>query len=204
MASFPADELRLLRHGDPDAATRALRALFWTLVYHLEPALWDQLAQIEPIHPGIIAALPGSMRTSLDVGAGSGRLTGHLAVRSQRVVAVEPSIGLADLLRGRLPGVDVVSGWAEALPITSGWSEVTAACGALGPDPAILQELHRVTAPGGVILLISPEEPERFESLGWDRHVLEPIPSLTHETWIDEFFGPPDPPHEFVVRRLSI
>jgi SAM-dependent methyltransferase len=203
MATLPAGELALARAGDTKAEDRVIRALFWTLVYHLEPGLWDQLAQIEPIHPGILAALPHSIHTSLDVGAGSGRLTQHLATRSETVIAIEPSIGLAKLLRNRLHGLETVAAWADALPIKDGWSQMTAACGAFGPDPLVLQELRRVTAVGGIIALISPEQPEWFEANGWQRHVLGPIPAPKHDPWIDEFFGPPDPPHELIMTHVT-
>jgi SAM-dependent methyltransferase len=202
MATVPAGELALVRAGDIEADARVIRGLFWTFVYHLEPELWDRLAQSEPIHPGILAALPHSIQTSLDVGAGSGRLTQHLATRSERVIAIEPSIGLANLLRNRLHGLETVAAWGEALPIKDGWSNMTAACGAFGPDPLILQELRRVTAVGGIIALISPEQPEWFEANGWQRHVLGRIQAPKHDPWIDEFFGPPDPPHELIMTRV--
>ena len=203
LASLPAGEIHLARAGDSEAADRVVRALFWTLVYHLEPDLWDQLAQIEPIHPGIIASLPHSIQTSLDVGAGSGRLTQHLASRSERVIAIEPSIGLANLLRRKLHGVETVIAWAEALPIRDGWSQMTAACGAFGPDPLILRELNRVTAIGGTIALVNPEQPEWFEANGWQRQVHDSISPLEHDPQIDEFFGRPDPPRELVTIRVS-
>ena len=85
-------ELARVPRGEPDE--RVLRALFWTLVYHLEPERWDELARSEPIAPELIAALPHGVDLAVDVGAGSGRLTQHLVARSRRVVAVEPSAGL--------------------------------------------------------------------------------------------------------------
>jgi 23S rRNA (adenine-N6)-dimethyltransferase len=44
----------------------------------------------------------------LDIGAGSGRLTGELAVTARRVVAIELDQRLTARLRGRWPNVDVV------------------------------------------------------------------------------------------------
>jgi 23S rRNA (adenine-N6)-dimethyltransferase len=46
----------------------------------------------------------------VDLGAGSGRLTGELAARARRVVAVELDPRLAGKLRGRWANVDVVQG----------------------------------------------------------------------------------------------
>jgi SAM-dependent methyltransferase len=203
MARVPAPERDLLENGDSAAGERVLRAFFWTFVYHLESKRWDELAAVEPIHPALLAALPDSTDCAVDVGAGSGRLTAHLVGRHRNVVAVEPSLGLRTLLHRRLPKASVVAGWAEALPIQDGSSQLTAACGSLGPDPAVLRELHRVTAIGGVIALISPESPEWFEANGWRRLSLTPPPALDHEGWIDDFFGPPDPPHELVMTRVT-
>lgn len=193
-------ELARIPAGQPDE--RVLRALFWTFVYHLEPEKWDELARVEPIHPDLIAELPRS-RTALDIGAGSGRLTGHLVGRCSEVVAVEPAEGLRAMLTARLPTVRAVDGWADALPIADGWSELTAACGSIGPDAHVVHELRRVTAVGGAIALIGPEHPEVFAAAGWQRIVAPPAPPLAHDPWIEEFFGPLDPPHEMVLIRVG-
>src|SRR5439155_810546 len=80
---------------------------------------------------------------------------------------------------------------------------VTAASGAFGPDPPVLAELRRVTAPGGMIALISPESPEWFEAEGWRRITAPPLQAPHHPAWLDEFFGPLDPPHELVTMRVD-
>ena len=178
-----------------------VRAEFWTLVYHLEAERWDQLSQVEPVSPELIGLLPRVER-AVDVGAGSGRLTQHLAQRSEQVVAIEPALGLIDLLRRRLPRVHAISAWVEALPLQDGWSQLTAACGAFGPDPAVLAELERVTGAGGVIALINPEAPDWFEANGWERHDVEPAAVPPHDPALDEFFGPPDPPSVLVMKRV--
>jgi len=181
---------------------RVVRGLFWTLVYHLEPAKWDELSRHEPIAPGLIDALPDHVDVALDVGAGSGRLTQYLLARSGRVVAVEPSHGLGLTLARRLPDVGVVAGWAESFPLRDGCAQLTAASGAFGPDPLVLAELRRVTAPGGWIALISPEDPDWFETQGWRRVSVPPGALPDHPAWLDEFFGPLDPPHELLITQV--
>jgi SAM-dependent methyltransferase len=198
-AAVREHELARIPRGEPD--DNILRALFWTLVYHLEPQKWDELARFEPIHPDLIAALPSGVDTALDVGAGSGRLTQHLVPRCRQVIAIEPSEALLAILTTRMHSVRGVEAWAEALPIDDGWSQLTTACGAFGPDPQIMAELHRVTAPGGVIALISSEQPEWFEANGWRRVSAPPVQAPDHPSWIEEFFGPLDPPHEMVMLR---
>jgi SAM-dependent methyltransferase len=203
MKFVPKDERQLLQARDPQAIERIRRAFFWTFVYHLEPERWDALAQIEPIHPLVIAALPTDAWRALDIGAGTGRLTQHLVGRCQHVVAVEPASGLRARLKRRLPMVTTIAGWAEALPLADRCSDLTAACGALGPEPDVITELERVTAIGGMIALISPERPDWFEAHGWSRLTAAPCAPLKHEPWIDDFFGAPDPPRELLTKRVA-
>lgn len=193
-------ELAHIPPGEPE--DRVVRAFFWTFVYHLEPERWDELAKYEPIHPLVIGALPSGVDTGVDVGAGSGRLTAHLVNRCRHVIGVEPAQGLRTMLEQRLPQVRALHGWAEALPVDDGSCDLTSACGALGPDPAVLRELRRVTARGGLIALISPEQPEWFEAHGWARLTAPPMPVPPHPRWIDDFFGPLDPPRELLTMRL--
>jgi hypothetical protein len=98
---------------------------------------------------------------------------------------------------------EAVAGWADALPLEDRCSDLTAGCGVLGPDPDAIRELERVTAIGGLIALISPECPEWFEAHGWIRRTVASTAPPDHEPWIDEFFGPPDPPHELVMKRVT-
>jgi SAM-dependent methyltransferase len=203
LARVPDAERDLLAAGDREVRDRVLRAFFWTLVYHLEPEMWDQLARAEPIHPDLLTALPATPGRVLEIGAGSGRLTAHLARRCTSLVAIEPSAGLRRLLRQRLDAIHVAAAWAEALPIQDAWSQLTVTCGLLGPDLKALHELERVTVRGGEIVLISPDQPEWFEDNGWRRLSFDPVPAPPHEDWIDGFFGPLDPPHELVSKTIA-
>jgi SAM-dependent methyltransferase len=196
-------EHEMARVPPGESGDRLVRGLFWTLVYHLQPERWDELTKFEPIHPDLIAHLPDHVEVAVDVGAGSGRLTQHLVARARRVIAVEPSDGLRKMLAHRLPQVTALAGWAESLPLETAGSRLTTVCGAFGPDPVVLAELRRVTAPGGWIALISPERPEWFEQQGWRRVTAPPLPAPEHPQWLDEFFGPLDPPHELVMIQVA-
>jgi len=98
--------------------------------------------------------------------------------------------------------VEEIAAWADAIPLDDGCSELTAACGAFGPDEAILAELRRITGRGGVVALISPEQPDWFERQGWRRIAVSPRQAPEHAAWLDEFFGPLDPPHELVMLTI--
>jgi SAM-dependent methyltransferase len=93
---------------------------------------------------------------ALDVGCGSGMLTGELVRRlgAGSVAAVDPSERFVDAVRARFPGVDVRRGAAEDLPHGDG--EFDAALSQLVVhfmrDPvAGLREMARVTRPGGAV-----------------------------------------------------
>jgi hypothetical protein len=204
LAGVPNGELEAAAAGNVEADERLRRALFWPMVYELEPELWDAVSQAEPIHPGIIAKLEIDGRRVLEVAAGSGRLTVYLCPKAAELVCVEPSAGLRRILMSRCPSADIRAGFFHALPIVDGWAELTVACASLKPDPWAVLELERATAPGGLVVLISPESPDWFEARGWDRLSFDPTDVVIkpHDPRLEEIFGPLDPPHELLWRHL--
>ena len=93
---------------------------------------------------------------ALDVGCGPGILTEELVARlgADAVAAVDPSSSFVDAARVKLPGVAVAEASAEALPFPDGAFDATLAQLVVHfmPDPvAGLQEMGRVTRPGGVV-----------------------------------------------------
>jgi SAM-dependent methyltransferase len=204
LAGVPAEDRRLLEAGDPAGTERVLRACFWTLVYNLLPELWDELSQVEPIHPGALEALPADGARVLEIGAGSGRLTVNLAGRARSLIAAEPVEALRSILQARVPGVALLAAFAQDLPIADRWADLTVACASLGPDPACVREMERCTRRGGTLALISPEHPEWFESQGWRRLRFDPAEVVIppHDPALEAFFGPLDPPHELLLKVL--
>jgi SAM-dependent methyltransferase len=203
LAGVPAGEREAAAGGNQEAAERLRRALFWPMVYELEPELWDAVSQAEPIHPDILAALEIDGRRVLEVAAGSGRLTVYLCPRTAELICVEPSAGLRRILAGRCPGANIRAGFFNALPIVDGWAELTVSCAGIRPDPGVVLELERATAPGGVIALISPESPEWFEARGWERMRFDvtDVALPPHDPELEAIVGPLDPPHELVWRH---
>jgi SAM-dependent methyltransferase len=203
LGGVPGVEMAAAMAGDAEAGERVRRALFWTFVYHLRPEQWKALAAAEPIHPRALKLLHdlGADRGRvIEVGAGSGRLTVHLVEWSQELVAVDPSLPLLRILTTRTRLAHPAAGWAEALPVRDGWADVFVSCASLGMDEAVIAEAERVTRPGGLIVLVSPEPGDRR---GWSDQQFDPdeVYLPPHDAWIDEVFGPPRPPSEVVWRK---
>jgi len=203
LAAVPADESEAAARGNAAAAERLRRALFWPMVYELEPELWDAVSQAEPIHQGILAKLDVDGRRVLEVAAGSGRLTVHLCPRAAVLVCVEPSAGLRRILAARCRSAEIRAGFVQSLPIEDAWADLTVSCAAIPPDRDAVVELERATAPGGVLALISPESPDWFQAHGWQRFIFDPreVVIHPHDPELEAIFGPLDPPHELLLRN---
>jgi SAM-dependent methyltransferase len=92
----------------------------------------------------------------VDLGAGTGLLTGSLAAAGHDVVAVDPAPGMLAQLARRLPSVPVLEGTAEAIPLPDADVDVVIAGQAahwFDPTPAAA-ELRRVLRPGGAVAFL--------------------------------------------------
>ncbi|BEK96443.1 methyltransferase type 11 [Nocardia seriolae] len=89
----------------------------------------------------------------LDLGAGTGKLTGGLVASGADVVAVEPDSAMLGELRRVLPAVRSLRGSAEAIPLPDGSVDAVLAGNALHWfDMAVAgPEIARVLVPGGVV-----------------------------------------------------
>lgn len=189
------------------AARRLVRGAFWYLTYELASHLWDCLAAAEPIAPQLLADLPADGARIVEVGAGSGRLTAALAGRARTLIALEPCPPLRRLLRKHHPGAWVVAAVGHRLPIVSGWADLVVSCATFGPHPPlggepVVAELERCSRPGGIVALVSPEEPAWWEARGYDMRVY-PAPPAHLDAELEAFFGPPHPPHRLLLKRLA-
>ncbi|MFD7590278.1 class I SAM-dependent methyltransferase [Kitasatospora sp. NPDC059811] len=89
----------------------------------------------------------------LDLGAGTGKLTGVLAALGTEVIAVEPDPAMLAELRRSLPEVRALSGSAETVPLPDASVDAVVAGNAMHWfDMAVAgPEIARVLAPGGVL-----------------------------------------------------
>ena len=104
-----------------------------------------------------VAFLVGARpRRVLDLGAGTGLLTGVLLAAGHEVVAVAPAEPMLAQLRARHPEVPTHVGDAEAIPLPASSVDAVLAGQAahwFDPEPAAVQ-LRRVLRPGGVVGLV--------------------------------------------------
>ena len=123
--------------------------------------------------PGFPAAtadeiVPAPVRTILDLGAGTGKFTALLTALAERVIAVEPSRAMLDVLRRRLPEVEALDGSAERIPVPDASVEVVTVAQAFHwfDREAASAEIRRVLTADGVLGLVwNHSDP----SCSWDR-----------------------------------
>lgn len=86
----------------------------------------------------------------LEIGPGSGLVTGHLVAAGARVVVVEPDRGFAEYLGRTLPEVQVVGAPFEEADVGDGFDAVVAATSFHWLDQSLaLRKLGHVLRPGG-------------------------------------------------------
>ncbi len=121
----------------------------------------DWFSQHESAYRAELAAVKALLPTTgqgLEIGLGTGRFAGPLKIK----IGVEPAAAMAAIARKR--GLQVIRGYAEALPIATASCDyvlmVTVLC--FLPDPLqALREATRVLKPQGwlIIGLIDPDSP---------------------------------------------
>jgi SAM-dependent methyltransferase len=96
---------------------------------------------------------PALGRRVLDLGAGTGKLTGTLVALGADVISVEPDPAMLTELRRALPAVGALPGSAEAIPLPDASVDAVLAGNALHWfDMAVAgPEIARVLAPGGIL-----------------------------------------------------
>lgn len=115
----------------------------------------------ERVRPGYPDAavdwiMPAEARTAVDLGAGTGKLSGLLAARGVTVTAVDPSADMLGELRRLHPGIATVVAPAEATGLPTASADLVVAAQAWHWfDPvAATHEAVRLLAPGGRVGLV--------------------------------------------------
>jgi SAM-dependent methyltransferase len=160
------DEAKRFAPGEM-ADPRTDPTLAWELLYRLEPELYERLVAAESLHPGVLEWLPSDAGRTVEVAAGTGRLTLELVKRSREVLAIEPAGPLREILSHKLSYAEhgararVARGFFDDLPVADDYADLVVACSALTPAPghggeAGLAEMERVCRPGGCVVIVWP------------------------------------------------
>lgn len=115
-------------------------------------------ARLRPDYPqaALGAAVPAGARVVLDLGAGTGKLTGALIDRGHQVIAVEPLAGMLAELVHLFPAAQAICGSAENIPVADSAVDAVVVGQAFhwfDTDRA-LDEIARVLRPGGSLALL--------------------------------------------------
>jgi SAM-dependent methyltransferase len=154
----------------------------WERIYREEPDLYERLIAGESIHPEVLAALPDASEV-VELGAGTGRLTGYLSARYDHVVAVEPSAAFRERLASRgFVNVEVVEGRFDAIPAPDKSADLVVSCSAFTAHPrhggdASLREMERVAR--DVIAFVWPADVDWLCARGFSYHACDG--DMTHD-----------------------
>ncbi|WP_144877514.1 class I SAM-dependent methyltransferase [Microbacterium sp. 1.5R] len=130
------------------------------------------------------AIVPHRVSAALDLGAGTGKFTEHLTGRADRIIAVEPSAAMIDVLRDKLPGVEALEGSAELIPVEDASVDVVSVAQAFHWFDRVraCAEIARVLRSEGTLgLLWNRSDP----ACGWDHsasRVVHPAVGEADET----------------------
>lgn len=202
------------------AQQEVLEGLFWDLTYWKTPAEYERLTAGEQVHLGALDFGRVDGAVVLDAGAGTGRATLPLARRARSVYALDPAPPLLRLLeqklaRADLRNVELLRGSFRRVPLPDDSVDAVVSCSAFGPQEVRggvsgLDELQRVTRPGGRIVIMWPEDPAWFARHGFHHTTLPGRLVITFATLEDglvaarRFYGPAATHHLEVSGRPEL
>ena len=220
-AAFARARQRAITTNERELARRdVLERLFWELIYWKTPAEYERLTAGEQVHLGALDVARVDGAVVLDAGAGTGRVTLPLARRARTVYALDPAPPLLSLLERKvaaagLCNVEILRGSFCHAPLPDNSVDAVVACSAFGPDEAHggqygLDELMRVTRPGGRIVIIWPNDPAWFIGQGFTYTMLPGHLTITFPTLEDawevatRFYGPAATSHLDATARPEL
>jgi ubiquinone/menaquinone biosynthesis C-methylase UbiE len=198
-------------HEQPDVAraSRAQRASSFARVAH-------EYDRGRPSYPreAIEWLLGSDPLDVLDLGAGTGKLTGALLAAGHRVLAVEPLAEMRAILTSTLPTALVLSGTAEALPLADASVDAVTVGSAFHwfDERLARAQIARVLRPPGVLGLLgnafdtSPAWVARVREILGPPAIQRPGHWPSVEDLLEDYAEVEDRefPHEQLVDRASL
>lgn len=220
-ATFAHAREEIVSDSEREMARRSvLDSLFWELVYWKTPDDYERLTAGEQVHLGALDVARVDDAVVLDAGAGTGRVTLPLARRARTVYAMDAAPPLLHLLERKvadanLRNVEVMRGVFRRVPLPDDSVDAVVSCSAFGVREARggergLDELQRVTRPGGRILILWPEDPAWFARHGFWCATLPGRLTVTFSCLEDayaiatRFYGPAALHHLKITRRPEL
>ncbi len=220
-ATFAQARGHAISDNERSAARRTmLDTLFWELVYWKAPDDYERLTAGEQVHLGALDVAQVDDAVVLDAGAGTGRITLPLARRAQTVYAMDAAPPLLRLLERKvadadLRNVEMMRGVFRRVPLPDDSVDAVVACSAFGVQETRggergLDELQRVTRPGGRILVLWPENPTWFAQHGFRYAALPGRLTITFPSLEDaydvaaRFYGPAALQHLEITHRPEL
>jgi SAM-dependent methyltransferase len=197
-ATFAQSRQQVSGCDERDAARHSvLEHLFWDLVYWKTPTDYERLTSGEQVHLGALDVARVDNAVVLDAGAGTGRMTLPLARRARKVFAMDAAPPLLHLLESKCAGanlrnVELIRGLFRRVSLPDDSVDGVIACSAFGTQEAHggvrgLDELQRVTRPGGRIVIVWPEDPAWFVRNGFHYTRLAGNLTITFPTLDDAY-----------------
>jgi len=148
----------------------------------------------EQLLPLVDEHLTGAARV-LDLGCGEGQVARRIAALGAEVVGIDPTAAQLATARARAGGPQYARAGAEAMPLRAESFDAVVSCLVfehLDPFEPSIDEMARVLAPGGILLLLLNHPLLQTPGSGWiDDHILEEQywrvgPYLRPDTTVEE------------------
>jgi SAM-dependent methyltransferase len=135
----------------------------------------------------VVSWLVGSAEHVVDLGAGTGKLTGALITGRRSVVALEPQEAMVEQLHASVPGANAVRAGAEAIPIRSHWADVVVVAQAWHwfDQARAVPEIDRVLRPGGRLSLVWNVRDDSVDWVAELSRIAGRDNSATTREWLD-------------------
>ena len=136
-----------------------LKSINDLIVYVVSPEVYDSQPFLKWNPDELTSLIDFSGRRVVDIGSGTGKIALIAAAQAKEVYAVEPVANLRVYLKDKavslgLKNIFVMDGLISDIPFEDKFADITICAYVFGDDPnEELQEMLRITKPGGMLIL---------------------------------------------------